>query len=99
MQPYEVVCNPLTVWVANTGTGFPAINAAPSGSWFQLGTSGTRNYDDAGVTVTHSQTIAEFTGAGSTTPRKAYRTDEGMTVGFTLVDITAEQVAKVLDDR
>lgn len=96
--PYEIVAAPLTVYVANLGTSFPAIDAAPSGSWYKLGTAGNKNYDPAGVTVNHPETIQTFTGAGSTAPRKAVRTDEGLTVGFTLVDLTPEQYAKVLDD-
>lgn len=96
--PHEIVAFPLTVYVAPTGTAFPAINAAPAGAWFLLGTSGARNYDEAGVNVTESQTVETFTGASSTAPRKAFRTAEGLVLGFTLVDLTPEQYAKVLDD-
>jgi hypothetical protein len=98
MQPYEVVASPLTVWVANVGTAFPAINATPSGSWFQLGTSGNKNYADDGITVTHAETVQVFRPAGGTAPRKAFRTDEDFKIGFSLVDLTPEQYAKTLDD-
>lgn len=96
--PFEIVAAPLTVYVAAVGTAFPSVDAAPNGSWTKLGTSGTKNYDEDGVTVTHSQTIETFTPAGGTGPRKAWRTEEGLLVGFNLVDLTPEQFAKVLND-
>lgn len=74
---------------------------ATSGSeyiWTRLGTSGTKDYSEAGVTVTHSQTIASFQGAGSTWVRKAWRSDEGMTVAFDLADISPSQYALVMDE-
>lgn len=98
MEPYEIVASPLTVWVAPVGTAFPAIDAAPGAGWFKLGTSGDKNYADEGVTVGHEQTIEVFRGAGSTKPRKAWRTEEDIPFTFTLVDVSAEQYAKVLDD-
>lgn len=96
--PHEIVAFPLTIWVAPTGTAFPAVNAAPAGTFFQLGTAGAKNYDEAGTNVSHPQTVETFTGAASTAPRKAFRTQEGLVLGFTLVDTTPEQYAKVLDD-
>lgn len=96
--PFEVVCAPLTVYLAPTGTAFPAVNAAPSGSWFKLGTSGTKNYDAKGVTVTHNQTVAKWTPVGGTAARKAYRTDEALLIEFELVDLTPEQYAEVLNN-
>lgn len=96
--PYEIVAAPLTVYVAAVGTAFPDVDEAPGGSWTKLGTSGDKNYNDDGVTVGHPQTIETFTPAGSTVPRKAFRTEEGLTFGFTLVDLSPTQYAKVLDD-
>lgn len=96
--PYEVLAGPLTVWVAPTGTTFPVTSSAPSGSWFKLGTSGTKNYDEKGVTVTPSQTIAEWYAAGGTGARKAFRTQESLMVEFDLVDMTPEQYAMVMNN-
>lgn len=98
MEPYEIVASPLTVWVAPVGTAFPDVDAVPSGTWFKLGTSGDKNYDDDGVTVSHEQSLEVFRGAGSTKPRKAWRTEEDIVVGFTLVDVSASQYAKILND-
>lgn len=94
----EVVCAPLTLYVATPGTSFPTVDAAPSGSWFEIGSLGTRNYDAAGVTVNNPQTLAAFTPAGSTAPRKPYRTDENVEFSVSLADMTAEQYAKIMDD-
>lgn len=98
MEPFEVVAHPLTVWLAPVGTAFPDVSEDPDASWIKLGTSGDENYDEDGVTITHEQTIEEWTPAGSTGPRKAFRTEERLLVAFNLVDISADQYAKVLND-
>lgn len=96
--PFEVIAQPLNVWVAAVGTSFPTVDDAPDGDWFLLGTSGDKNYGDSGVVVTPNQTITPWTPAGATMPRKVWRTAEGFTLGFELVDLTAAQVAKALND-
>lgn len=98
MEPYEIVAAPLTVWVAPVGTEFPDVNELPGVAWFKIGTSGDKNYADEGVTVTHEQTLGVFRGAGSTVPRKTWRTEEDLGFGFTLVDVSAAQYAKILND-
>lgn len=97
-SPHEIVAAPLTVYLAPTGTAFPAVDAAPAVAWKKLGTEGAHNYDEEGVSLTSSQTIESFTPAGSPRARKAWRTEEGLTVGFTLVDLSPEQYARVHDD-
>ncbi|MGH3029277.1 MAG: hypothetical protein ACRDNE_00645 [Gaiellaceae bacterium] len=96
--PHEIIAAPFTVWVAPTGEAFPTIAATVAGNWFKLGTSGEKNYDDAGVSVQHPQTKSQFRGAGSTVTRKTFRTEEDFIIGFTLVDLSPEQYAKILDD-
>lgn len=96
MQPYEIVGQPLTLWVAPVGTAFPLIDAAPAAEWILVGTSGDNNYSDAGVTVTHSQTINKVRPAGSVGPRKAFRADEDLMFALTLWDVTLEQYALAL---
>jgi hypothetical protein len=68
-------------------------------SWFLLGTSGNRDYSEAGVTVTHTQTLGTFQGAGSTWIRKAWRSDEGTQVAFDLADLSPTHYAKIMDER
>lgn len=96
--PHEIVAAPLTVYLAVVGTAYPAINAAPAAAWVKIGTSGDKNYDEDGVTVTHEQTLEVFRPAGTTGARKVWRTEEEFLIEFNLVDISAAQYAKVLND-
>jgi len=98
VTPFEVIAAPATIYVAATGTAFPAIDAAPGGSWTQLGTSGDENYGEEGVTAAHEQTIQQWRGLGNTGPKKVFRTEENLRISFVLVDLTLEQFAKLLND-
>lgn len=98
MKPFEVVAAPFTIYVAPVGTAFPAVHAAPAVTWFRLGTSGDKNYHEDGVVVTHEQEIEVWRALGSTGPRKAWRTEEALMIGFTLVDLSSAQYAKILGD-
>lgn len=91
--PFEIVAAPFTLYVAPTGTAFPAIDAAPSGSWTKVGTSGDRSESEDGVTVQHGQEISQVRTAGSTGPVKAFRTEESLVISLTLLDMTLEQYA------
>lgn len=97
----EVIAAPFTAWVAPPGTVFPKLADEEedfASGWTKLGTSGDKNYSEAGVTVTHTQTQGQFVSAGGITPRKKWRTDEGMQVAFDLVDLSPEQYALIMDD-
>ncbi len=96
--PLEVIMAPFTFWVAPTGVTFPDVDVAPDSSDFTLvGTSGTRNYDEAGVTVQHAQAIAFWRSLGATGPQKARRTSEDLKIRLTLADLTLEQYALALE--
>ena len=78
MQPYEILADPYTIYLAPVGTPFPAIDddeqdfiagGSPGGEWFRLGSSGNRNYEEGGVTITPEQETSEFRGAGETAPQ------------------------------
>lgn len=94
----EIVAAPLEIWLAPVNTAFPEVDTAPAGPWAKLGTSGDKNYTEAGVSVTHSQTINTFRPAGSTAARKAWRTAEELLIDFELVDLSSAQYAKVLNN-
>lgn len=97
--PFEIIAAPYSVYVAPVGTAFPAIDLEPpGGSWSLLGKSGDKNYDEEGVTITHEQTIEEFRPVGLAAPRKSFRTEESLVISFNLVDVSAAQYAKVLND-
>lgn len=100
-QLAEVIAAPFTAWVAAPGTAFPTLATAEeafASGWTKIGTSGDKNYSEAGVTVTHTQTQGQFVSAGGITPRKKWRTDEGMQVAFDLVDLSPKQYALIMDN-
>lgn len=96
-QPYEIVAAPYTLFVAPVGTAFPLLNAAPASPWVMVGTSGDLSTTEEGVTVTHEESINKVRAAGSTGPRKAFRTEEDFLISLTLMDITLEQYALALN--
>jgi hypothetical protein len=96
MEPYEIVSGPLTLWLAPVGTAFPAIDEAPAVAWKMIGQSGTKNYSEDGVSVSHAQSINKARGAGSVGGRKAFRTEEDMGITVTLWDNTLEMYALAL---
>lgn len=96
--PYEILAGPVTAYVAAANTAIVQVDTAPGGSWTKLGTSGSDNYNEDGVTVTHEQTIEAFRALGTTGNRKAWRTEEAVMVEFTVHDLTAEQYKKALND-
>ena len=95
--PFEMVGQPLELYLAPVGTAFPLIDAAPSGSWTKIGTSGTRSQDEVGVTATHTQTLNDVHTGGSLGPVKAFRTAEDLMFKVTIVDISLEQVKIALN--
>lgn len=95
--PFEVIAAPYDIYLAAVGTAFTDIGATPNGSWFKLGSNGSLNYDEDGVTVEHEQNIDLFYSLGATGPRKAFRTQENMKLSFKLADMSAAQYAKALN--
>jgi len=99
--PEEVVAAPLTLYLAAVGTTFPAIDDDPGSfdpAWELFGTDGANNYDDTGVTVSHSETVNDFTPAGSTMPTKRFRTGESLLLKLNLVDLGPNAYAKAMND-
>lgn len=97
MEPFEIIAAPFTVWTAPVGTAFPAIDEQPAAAWVLVGTSGDRNVAEGGVTVTHEQTIEVIRTEGSTGPVKAFRTEEGLLIAFSILDVSLEQYATALN--
>lgn len=99
--PFEIMAVPFDVYLAPAGTAKPDIDAAidASGSdWVLLGRRGADEYDAGGITVTHGQTVNVYRGLRGTAGVKAFRTEEELTFGFTLNDLTLESYGKVLND-
>lgn len=98
MEPFEVIIAPFDVYLAPVGEAWPAIDEAPAGNWALLGTNGSSNFAEDGVTVQHTQEFAEWGGLGSTGIQKVVRTQEGLTISLTLIDLSLEQYAKAMND-
>ena len=97
--PFEIIAAPFTLYLAPVGTEFPTMETDPLELWYKVGTSGTKSYDEAGVTVTHDDTKTTFTPAGGRIPRKVWRTEEQIKIECELVDLSPEQYAKALNDQ
>lgn len=99
-SPDEITASPLTIYLADVGTAFPAIDdlEADFVGWDKLGENGDNNYDDSGVQVAHTEDVFDFTPAGSTMPVKRFRTAESFQVTLNLVDIGPVAYAKVMND-
>jgi hypothetical protein len=94
VTPYEVVAGPAKVYLAPVGTAFPAIDdleAAFDAAWVALGKT------DGGVKVSHSQTIVPLRVDQVTAPVKAVRSEEDLVVEFSIVELTLENYATVMN--
>jgi hypothetical protein len=66
--------------------------------WEKLGTEGDANYDESGVSVSHGETVNDFTPAGRTMPSKRFRVGEDFLIKVNLVDLGPTAYAKVMND-
>lgn len=98
-EPFEIVAQPFTLWVAAVGSVFPTIDEEPGVSWTKIGTSGDLNYTEDGVKVSHKQKVEPFRALGSTGPIKAFRTEEDLMISLTVADLTLEQYAQALNNN
>jgi hypothetical protein len=94
----EIIAGPLEVYSGPVGEGVPDISDAPAGNWALIGSNGSQNYHEDGVTITHEQTLEFFRPLGLAAPVKAFRTEEDLVVSFMLVDLLAAEYAKALDE-
>jgi hypothetical protein len=90
VEPFEIMAAPYDIYLAPEGTAKPDIGIDPAGPWALLGRRGADNYDEAGVVVTHEQSINQHRGLRGTGPVKAWRTSENLMLGFTLDDMRPE---------
>lgn len=97
-SPFSMVVGPGELYVAPTGESFPSVDETPEGNWSKLGADGSRSFTEDGLTISNEQSLSERYVVGSTGARKAVRTQETMSVSGTLVDLTIENIAKILND-
>lgn len=93
VAPYEILTGVGEIYLAPTGTAFPALDATPAGEWTHLGQT------QDGVTVTLDQSIEEIRTDQETGPRKATRTEESLVLETKLVAHTLENLAFVLGNE
>jgi len=90
MRPFEIICAPMTVYVAEIGTVFPTLDEQPGQDWQLLGTNGARSMDENGVTVSHSKSYSKIRSAGATGPIKAELEQEDLMFRVNLLDLSFE---------
>lgn len=95
--PYEVLGMPGEVYIADVGTAFPDIDAAPGVGWTLLGTAGNLNYTQDGIKVSNSQSTSVFRALGDAGPRKVFRTEEDLKIALEIADMTLEQYKQALN--
>lgn len=93
VEPFEIIAVPFDAYIGPAGTDKPDIGSAVGGPYTLLGSRGADEYDEAGVTVTHEQSITEYRGLRGTGPIKVFRTSEGLKIAFELNDLTLESYA------
>lgn len=92
--PHEVMGAPHAVYIAAVGSARPALSVAtPLSPWTVVGLRGNHSYADEGVRVNSPAAYNYFRGYASAAPRKAFRSEEDVTIGVTLADMTLESLA------
>lgn len=90
MTPFEIICAPMTVYIADVGTAFPTLDEEPGNDWTLLGTNGARSMDEQGVTVAHAKSYSKIRTAGATGPVKATLENEDLMFRVNLLDLSLE---------
>jgi hypothetical protein len=90
--PFAVIVGPAEIWVAPVDTAFPIVDDVPAVAWLSLGKT------DGGITVTHGQTQVKIRVDQVTGPLKIVRTEEDLTIAFSLAELTLETYGRVLNN-
>jgi hypothetical protein len=89
--PFVIVAGVCDIYVAPTGSDFPAVDESPGTEWRALG------HTDGGVKVGHAQTIVELRTDQVTAPVKGVRSEESLSITFSLAEVTPENYALALN--
>jgi hypothetical protein len=90
-EPFEQLVGRLKVYVAPVGETPPAVNATPAGNWVEMGAT------EGEQSIQHGGALTYFYDNDHQGPVKAVRPQEDVVVAFTLVGLTLEHYARVLD--
>jgi len=90
-QPFDQLTGPLQVYIAPVDSTVPDIDAAPTSPWVELAET------DGEQSLQHAGALAYFYDNAHQGPRKSVRPDEEVIATFTLVSLTLEHYARILD--
>jgi hypothetical protein len=96
VAPFQIIAGPAKVYVAPTGTAFPAVSV-PSTSLDTGGTWSPLGMTDGGVKVMHPQTIVELRTDQVTSVVKAVRSEESLEITFSIAELTLDKYAVALN--
>ena len=91
-SPFQIIAGPADVYIAPLATAFPDVDDDPPAPWASLGET------EGGVKVTHNQSVEMLYTDQNTGPRKAIRSQEGLSIEFALSELTLETYAEALND-
>lgn len=97
-SPFEIIVGPLAIYTAPAIEVEDDVDSAPTGNWALLGTSGTKSYAEAGISLNLAQTIRQSFVVGTAGPVKANRQQEQMTIGVSMMDLSAAEFTKLLSN-
>lgn len=89
--PFQIIAGVCDIYVAPTGSDFPAVDESPGTAWRKLG------HTDGGVKVGHAQTVVELRTDQVTAPVKGVRSEESLQITFSLAEVTPENYALALN--
>lgn len=99
MPELEIINGPLEIYWAPVGESVPAIGDTPAGNWALIGTSGSKNYTEDGVTVSGEKSIEYFRSLGTPYPRKGFITQADVMVTVKVADFTLAQLRRALNEN
>jgi len=95
--PFEIIAAPFTIWIAPVAEAFPDLDTdPPGGNWTKVGTNGDLNYSDAGVTISHAQSMNFWRALGDAGSRKVFRQEEDLMIRVEMVDVSLEGYTEAL---
>ncbi|MAM39342.1 MAG: hypothetical protein CL949_12785 [Erythrobacter sp.] len=97
MTPFEIICAPMQVFIAEVGTAFPTLDDEPGAGWTLLGKNGSRSTTTDGVTVSHTKAFSKVKTDGATGPVKATLDDEELMFRLNILDLSLEAYQQVLN--
>lgn len=96
-SPSEVLGGIFDAFVAPPGTARPVMDIDPADPWALLGTGGSRNVTEDGVTISMPQSVNAWRSLRSMGPRKHFRVSEDVMIKLALADMTLEAFAQAFE--